>query len=47
MKVFVSSVVSGFEHYLAAARKVVSLLGHTPVLKSRVATVTRWLPTSH
>ena len=32
MKVFVSSVVSGFEQYRAAARKAITLLGHTPVM---------------
>lgn len=32
MKVFVSSVVSGFEGYRAAARKAITLLGHTPVM---------------
>ncbi|MBK3481053.1 DUF4062 domain-containing protein [Pseudomonas sp. PS01302] len=32
MKVFISSVVSGFEHYRAAARKAVSLLGHSPLM---------------
>ncbi|WP_201210063.1 DUF4062 domain-containing protein [Pseudomonas sp. S36] len=32
MKIFVSSVVSGFEPYRAAARKAVMLLGHTPVM---------------
>jgi hypothetical protein len=32
MKVFVSSVVSGFELYRAAAKKAISLLGHTPVM---------------
>jgi len=30
MKVFVSSVVGGFEQYRAAARKAITLLGHTP-----------------
>ncbi len=32
MNVFISSVVSNFEHYRAAAKKAVSLLGHTPVM---------------
>ncbi|AQY65706.1 DUF4062 domain-containing protein [Pseudomonas veronii] len=32
MKVFVSSVVRDFEQYRAAAKKAVSLLGHTPVM---------------
>lgn len=32
MKVFVSSVVSGFESYRAAARKAITLLGHSPVM---------------
>ncbi|WP_122285580.1 DUF4062 domain-containing protein [Pseudomonas syringae group genomosp. 3] len=32
MKVFVSSVVAGFEQYRAAARKAITLLGHTPVM---------------
>lgn len=32
MKVFVSSVVSGFEQYRAAAKKAITLLGHTPVM---------------
>lgn len=32
MKVFVSSVVSGFEQYRAAARKAITLLGQTPVM---------------
>lgn len=32
MKVFVSSVVRNFEPYRAAARKAVSLLGHTPIM---------------
>lgn len=32
MKVFVSSVVKNFEQYRAAAKKAVSLLGHTPVM---------------
>lgn len=32
MKVFVSSVVGGFEQYRAAARKAITLLGHTPVM---------------
>lgn len=32
MKVFISSVVSGFEPYRAAARKAVSLLGHSPLM---------------
>ncbi|WP_426234791.1 DUF4062 domain-containing protein [Pseudomonas sp. TWP3-2] len=32
MKVFVSSVVRNFEPYRAAAKKAVSLLGHTPVM---------------
>lgn len=32
MKVFVSSVVRNFEQYRAAAKKAVSLLGHTPVM---------------
>lgn len=32
MKVFVSSVVSGFEAYRTAARKAITLLGHTPVM---------------
>lgn len=32
MKVFVSSVVGGFEQYRAAARKAITLLGNTPVM---------------
>lgn len=32
MNVFISSVVSGFEHYRAAARKAVLLLGHNPMM---------------
>lgn len=32
MNVFISSVVRNFEHYRAAAKKAVSLLGHTPVM---------------
>lgn len=32
MKVFVSSVVGGFEQYRAVARKAITLLGHTPVM---------------
>ncbi|MBF8776310.1 MULTISPECIES: DUF4062 domain-containing protein [Pseudomonas putida group] len=32
MKVFVSSVVGGFEQYRTAARKAITLLGHTPVM---------------
>ncbi|WP_460060479.1 DUF4062 domain-containing protein [Pseudomonas sp. S2_A05] len=32
MKVFVSSVVGGFEQYRAAARKAITLLEHAPVM---------------